>query len=91
MEQRFYQNKETKEFGIASHAQLNPRQLMITLVLVAWVVNPTEEEQQLESMLVQNRTMLAVNTFRLKVQRKPLMICVGPKLFACLRSQGQSI
>lgn len=52
---------------------------MITLVLVARVVNPTEEEQQLESVLVQNRATLAVNTFRLEVQSKPLMICVGLK------------
>lgn len=92
LEQRFYQRKkETQEFGISSHAQLKPRELMITLVMVAWTANPTEGEQQLESVLVQNQTTLAVNTFRLKVQRKLLMICVGPKKSACPRSQGQNI
>ena len=87
----FIREKETKEFGISSHAQLKPRELMITLAMVAWTANPTGGEQQLESVLVQNQTMLAVNTFRLKVQRKILMICVGPKQSACPRSQGQSI
>lgn len=60
---------------------------MITLVMVAWTANPTEGEQQLESVLVQNQTTLAVN----KVQRKLLMVCVGPKKSACPRSQGQNI
>lgn len=37
-----------------------------------------------------NQIMLAVNRLRLKVQRKLLMICAGPKQ-ACLRTGWQSI
>lgn len=42
-------------FGISGQAQLKPRELMITLVMVAQTANPMEGEQQLEAVLVRTR------------------------------------
>lgn len=55
--------------------------------MVAQTANPMEGKQQLDGTGI-NRTTPAVNTFRLKVQRRLLMICTGLKQSACLRSQG---
>lgn len=62
LQQRFHQRKKRpEEFGVSSRALLKPRELMITLVMAVWTANPTEGEQQLESVLVQNQTTLAEN------------------------------
>jgi len=42
------EKKSPQEFGISSHTQQKPRELMIPLVMVAQTANPMEGEQQLD-------------------------------------------